>query len=485
MHPYYEDEYPVLKQLSTWFKQKSAEELTEIIISYIGESANEQSRWQLAMLNDQGGLAGADIKNMIDKALPEEGVWSWQEVSGYFEHTDNMFTEIFVAIEALSASKQWQHILYSLQRLNKVLEQIDDSGGFRFDLEGQLNQKLTALFTQQTWSDDKKAQWIFEHYKTWQYDVFPSVPDDFILTENVNELFINLCTTEAEKRSQQGVDLSVWDEKWALQRLIEPLIKQAQQKHDWQTQCRLMNMTAYKADDFIKISQLCLDENEPLEAEYWLQQAYQSVTKQVSHAMDKLSCQRFAVQLHLALKEYKQAWQLAWLLFTERPSFSGYKDLIALEQKTAVIDVDFKTKTEQVFNECYAENSAGCITNNADALLSFYLYHHQLAKARLWVKSHKANPSHLLKLADLIINEHPQEAVELYYRVVLPTVAQGNNQSYQQATDLLLSLKKALEGDDPQGTSELLNIMIGKIIKQHKAKRNMMKLLKTHFSACF
>jgi len=477
MKTYDEAEYPIMSQLKNWFKQKSADELSDIILNYIGESADEQSRWQLAMLNDQGGLSGGEIKKMITKALPKKQVWGYAEARAYFHHCNNMFVDIFTAIDNLPVDKQWQLTLHALVRLNTVLEQVDDSGGYRLGLEGELNQRLSTLFNQQAWSDDEKAQWIFEHYKTYKYDVFPSVPEDFDLTKPVASIFVGLCQAEAQKRHKQGLDLSNWEEKYAFKRLLEPQIEQAKNNNDLPAQCQLMAMSAYDESDYLNIAQLCLDHNEPLDAEYWLKKAYKAVKTDAN----KISCQKCEVELRLALKEYQQAWQLAWQLFSQTPSFAGYQALIALEQKTGVIDDQFKDKVEQVFTQSYAENSYGGIVHEADALLSFYLYHQQIAQARLWVKSHKAEPSKLLKLADLLVGEHAQDAIDLYARVVLPTISQGNNQAYQRATNLLLSLEKQLQGTH----TEALQVMIGQVIKQHKAKRNMMKLLKTHFPACF
>ena len=429
------------------------------------------------MLNDQGGLSVAEIKKMITKALPKKQVWGYAEASAYFYHSEKMFVDIFMAIKQLPIDKQWQLTLHALVRLNTVLAQIDDSGGYRLGLEGQLNSRLSSLFNQQTWSDDKKAQWIFEHYKTWQYDVFPSVPEDFNLTAPVTDIFVGLCQAEAQKRHKQGLDLSIWEEKYAFERLLKPQIEQAKNNNDLPAQCHLMAMSACNERDHLNIAQLCLDNNEPLDAKYWLKKAYNAVKKDGN----KLNCQQFEVELRLALKEYQQAWQLAWQLFSQTPSFLGYKALITLEQKTGVIDGKYKEKTEHIFTQCYAENSYGGIAREADALLSFYLCHQQIAQARLWVKSHKAEPSKLLKLADLIVGEHPQEAIDLYARVVLPTISQGNNQAYQQATNLLLSLENKLQGEH----TEALQVMINQVVKQHKAKRNMMKRLKTHFPACF
>jgi uncharacterized Zn finger protein len=477
MKTYNDDEHPIMSQLKIWFNQKSVDELSDIILNYIGESADEQSRWQLAMLNDQGGLSGGEIKKMITKALPKKQVWGYAEARAYFHHSDNMFVDIFTAIEQLPIDKQWQLTLHALVRLNTVLEHVDDSGGYRFDLERQLNSRLSILFNQQTWSDDEKAQWIFEHYKAYKYDVFPSVPEDFNLTASVTDIFVGLCQAEAQQRLKQGLDLSMWKEKYAFERLLKPQIEQAKNNKDLPAQCHLMAMSAYDESDHLKIAQLCLEHSELLDAEYWLKKAYSVIKKDAN----KINCQKFEVELRLALKEYQQAWQLAWQLFSQTPSFSGYKALMTLEQKTGVIDEKCKEKVERIFTQCYAENSYGGIVREADALLSFYLYHQQVAQARLWVKSHKAEPSKLLKLADLIVGEHPQEAIDLYARVVLSTISQGNNQAYQQATDLLLRLENKLQ----DAHTEALQLMINQVVKQHKAKRNMMKLLKTHFPACF
>ena len=394
---------------------------------------------------------------MIAKALPAESIWNWREVSGYFDHADNMFVEIFKAIETLTADKQWQLILYALVRLNKILEQIDDSNGCRFYIEGQLNQKLPVLFNQQIWPDDEKALWIFEHFKEYKYDVFPSLPEDFSLSPNVTTCFLRLCATEAEKRVEAGVDLSHWRSKWALTRLIAPLITHAKQNNDWLEQCRLMKMSAYQVDDYLKISQVCLDclasmdkpkhKHALLDAENWLQQAYQ----RAKSTRETNQCQQFEVQLRLALGEYNMSWQLAWQLFTDQPSFFGYESLVTLQHKTGVIDNNFELKTEQLLADCYIETAHG-ITKDTDALLAFYLHHQALDKARVWALSHKANRVNLVTLADLIVTRYPQDAVDFYYRVVIPIIGQTNNNAYQQATDLLVNLSKGL----PNQNADLL-----------------------------
>jgi len=473
------DHDPTQSELVAWFNQQKPEQLTDFLMTYISDNPDEQARWSLVMQNDKGGLNKSDISKMLTKALPAKGLWEWNKVARYFSHADDMFEIIFPAIKKCSVVEQWQLILKALQRLNKVLEKIDDSGGFRFYIEGQLNEQLTQLFNQQPWSDEDKANWIFEHFEEYKYDVFPSVPENFDLTESVQLLFLSLCETQVQNRIARGVNLSVWNEKWALKRLVEPLIERAKHESDWHEQCRLMALTAFDVGDYLAIAQVCLDADSALDSEHWLQKAYQKIAgEQVNSIRDKRACQAFEVKLRLALKETKKAWQIKWQLFCENPSFNAFKQLEKLELQTGIIDSDFVKKAESVLGKCYADTNYG-IANNADALLDFYLDRNELEKALKWARTHKAAPSTLQQLADLIIDQHPKDSVELYYRVVNTVIEQKKNSAYQQAVELLIKLDKMLK--DSGADNEILIAMISKIIQQHKAKRNMMKLLKEHF----
>ena len=464
--------------LRTWFQQKSPDELTDIIMAYIEQSENEESKWQLAMCNDQGTLSTANISKLITKALPAEQVWEWDKVNDYFQHADNMFDEILTAIEKLSVAAQWALILQLYQRLNEVLEHIDDSGGFRLYIEGQLMDKITTLFNQLDWSDTKKSEWIFEHFQHYKYDVFPSVPEDFDLSDAVNTLFLAICESKLEEKEALNVDLSDRKQRWAIKRLAVPLLAEAKRVDDWQRQCYLMKKSAEGYADFLAISNVYLENDDTLDAQYYLQQAYQKA----GTSYEKTQCQAYEVKVRVALNEFKQAWQLNWTIFNDNPSFDAYTELLTLQQQVGVIDPDFAVKVETILSDCYRETDSG-LSRNADALLAFYIDRNELEKARVWVLSHKAADINLLELANLIVSDHLQASVDLYYRVLDSILRHAKNSAYQRATDLLITLEKTIHTNEAD--SAILHLMINKIINKHKAKRNLMKLLKTHFVTCF
>ncbi|MDQ9090333.1 SWIM zinc finger family protein [Pseudoalteromonas haloplanktis] len=471
-------------ELIAWFLDKPANELTDIIMDFLDKSEHEYDKWLMMMASDKQVLGAGELSKLITKALPKKQVWGWSEVNSYFAEADSLFEMILPAIAKLPIEQQWQLNLKALIRFNTVLEHIDDSGGFRFEIEGSLNQNLSELFNQLPWSDEQKAQWIFEHFVDYKYDVFPSVPHDFNITPSVNTLFLSLCATAVEKRLQAGVDFDDWRQKSALTRLTSVLIKHAQAQGDWQEQLRLIKLTAHNSDDYLKIMALCKARNDLLDAEYYLQQAYQRANK----PNEVLACKRDEIEIRLELSEFKAAWAIAWQLFIDNPSFNGFKDLQTLQLKTGVIDAELTQKVEQLLlslSEQKAQSSQRLhrFTNYTSELLDFYIDQNEIEKARSLAAKHEVKSNQLITLAGLIMTQYPQESIDLYQKSISDMIGQTNNNAYREATNLLIKIEKNLKKADADCT--LLYDMIAALIKDFKQKRNMMKLLREYFPDCF
>lgn len=465
-------------ELIAWFLDKPGDELTNIIMGFLDGSEHEYDKWLMMMSSDKHAMGASELSKLITKALPKKPVWGWNEVRDYFADAESLFEMIFPAIANLPIEQQWQLTLKALVRLNDVLEEIDDSGGFRFEIEGQLNQNLSELFNQQPWSDEQKAQWIFEHFEDYKYDVFPSVPHDFEITPSVNTLFLSHCAAAIEKRLQTGVDFDDWRQKSAVTRLTSVLIDRAQELGDWQQQLRLIKLTAHNSADYLKIVALCKERNDLLDAEYYLKQAYQRAQK--PHEL--LACKRDEIEIRLELSEFKAAWAIAWQLFVDNPSFNDFKDLQALQQKTGIIDAQFTQKSEQLFISL-SNQGVHRFTNYAGELLDFYIDQNEIEKARALAEKHKVKSSKLIKLADLIITQHPQESIDLYCKSLSEMIEKTNNDAYREATNLLIKIEKNLKDTNSDCTP--LYDMITALIKDFKQKRNMMKLLREYFPECF
>jgi uncharacterized Zn finger protein len=464
------------------------EQLLDMMMDSIVSQPREWDKWQLILAlkpqvkqgQYQAARQSTDslelLTSLLINALPQESCWEWREVREYFNNAENQFDLLIEASEALSIDQQWDFCMAAIERLNLVLEQMDDSGGHRFGIEGQLNEKLGSLFAHLSWSDDIKAQWLIDHLDQTRFDVFPCVPNDFSLTQAVRTVFLTKCSQRTQHMIEQSKPKRI-DE---LSKFIYPLIEQAKKIEDWQEQCRLYALIAKNHRDYLNISQIYLDNNEALEAERCLLQA-----KQCSSGGHELwVCAQHEVKVCVALGEHSLAWKKAWQLFCQRPSFTEYCQLERLHLTLGEPEPDFLTAVERVLTE-QGEITSKLTWEVHDDILTFYLHHQQVDKARMWANNHQASEKNLQTLAKLTLRTHPQESMVLLHRVLKATIEQTNNSAYDQALALLLEISILINGDEKHAAAEpeFTQLLLA-LAQQFKAKRNMLKLLRQHFSHC-
>ncbi len=443
--------------------EKSHEQLIDLALELL---ADNEALWQKWLLQAQLAQQAPDLrqlKKLITAALPARGVWEWHAVREYFDSAYQQFEAIWAAQESLPVEAQFQLTEHALKRLNKVLQQIDDSGGSRFDIEGQLNEKLPDLFAELDWPAKKKADWLFGHIEK-PLDLFPDVPDDFSLDTGTEAALNELCTCALENALQHatGEDDS-FHYRWQLDRLARPLVRAAERKGDWREQVRIGGLLAQRHYDYLRLSELCLEHNEPLDAEHWLGKALK-VAKAV---YEQRQCQHHQVKISLALNEPAAAWKLAWQLFAESPSFEAYQRLAQLHQQLGEPQAEFLQQVETL------------LSGKGEAVLAFYLEQQQWDKARGWVATNKAAGYLLLQLANAIMAEHPDEAITLHLRVVRVTIEQTENRAYQEAVKQLKHLRKLWKQHKQPAAK--FDAAVRELAQTYKRKRNMLALLHKHF----
>ncbi|NRB24588.1 hypothetical protein [Shewanella sp.] len=487
------DKNKQMKRLRDHLSGLPNEQLLDMLMESITSRPREWDKWQFTLAlkdtkhMDHGGASMQSLTDLLIKALPEKQVWDWYQVKDYFEDADDQFEIIFAASEQLILDEQWQFCMAAIERLNLVLEQIDDSGGARFYIEGQLNENISKLFEQLTWPDDDKAQWLVDQLADARLDIFPCVPEDFRFSDDVEVLFLAKCADRVQifQQDRNNTHTQIEDEKdnWSgrYSRLIAPLITNAQRNDDWQEHCRLLALTANSARNYLQISQICLDKGEALDAETWLVQA----KKCASGVYERKQCDEHEVTVCLALGEHSFAWQKAWQIFCQFPSFAAYRTVETLHQQLGEPDEHFLVAVERVLaDDCAVSSKTSWATN--DSVLTFYLYQEHIEKAREWTKKHQASDSNLIKLAKLTLLIQPAESMALLHRVLAVLIGKTNNDAYGQALDLLLEIKTLIAaGVNHDVAEQEFDTLLLDLVQKFKIKRNMMKLLRQNFPHCF
>ncbi|MGR3096286.1 SWIM zinc finger domain-containing protein, partial [Vibrio vulnificus] len=130
---------------------------------------------------------------LVTQALPREQLWDWRESHAYFRSAENQLSMIIEPMQSLDTEQQWKLINYLVERLNKVLEQIDDSSGDRFGIESLINEHMPNILAKLNWSEQEKAHWMFERLTHHEFDVFPSIEENFAVVWQNNTYFLDLC----------------------------------------------------------------------------------------------------------------------------------------------------------------------------------------------------------------------------------------------------------------------------------------------------
>ncbi len=485
--------------LKEFLTEKSHSELVETLLGYIHQDDAERRKWLQAAELAKKPPSLAEIKKMITKALPVKEVSEWRKVRRYFHQAELLFNTIFQITSNLPEDEQWKVLQHAISRLNKALERIEDTSGYHDALATTLCDKLITLFAQLSWSDEAKAQWLFEQLYKQNFDLFPSVPNDFQPSEAISERLREKCALQLEQipANKPFKKDELFKYNWRLKRCGQPLIDHAIATGNWREHCSLLGQVAHDSQDLLAACQICLDNDEPFDAEDWLLKA----RKRCEDEKDQLACDRQEIEVLIALDEPAEAWKQAWALFESSPSFSAFKVLHTLEQRIGVQDNALADKAEQLLlQNCQQSkpSSFGFVSPVVlDEMLVFYLYQQQFDKALAWAKQHKSSPQHLIELANAIIQQQPEESAELYHQVIFALLKQSNDTVYQRAIDLLLDLEQQLKLKQPlepeqqpeqeQQSEQDLDMgpliqLLYTISQTYRHKHNLMALIREHFS---
>ncbi|UXI00778.1 SWIM zinc finger domain-containing protein [Photobacterium sp. TY1-4] len=446
--------------------QLEKDELLVMLMAYLVEDPAAWNRLLTKIRLSEETLSYRDLKSMVTTALPRCEIWSWRDIGDYFVDAEGQLDMVFDAVDSLAVPQQWQLMYDVVERLNVVLERIDDSYGARFGVEALICRKMPEVFARLDWSEKQKAQWLFEHLTPDEFDFFPSIEEHFADAWKDNPHYLALCR-EAIERSD------VRDESpWLLQTYVKPLIDSAT---DWREVADLKQKIATRTHDYLAVCEMYLTHDEPLDAEYWLSKARQSASK-----FQLVDCDRMSVKIRVRQGELKPAWQLANQIFEQHPSFQEYQQLARFKKTHNIEDDVFLARVEQKFQAIYRPSNSGYISGDNDALVEFYMDTGALEKACEWAADHQLNADVLLELADRIVDQKPQETLSYYVRVVSAMIEQTNNDAYEKAISLLQQLESQLQNHP--NTLAAFYVQVEQLAQTYKRKRNMLKLFQTHYN---
>ena len=182
-------------------------------------------------------------------------------------------------------------------------------------------------------------------------------------------------------------------------------------------------------------------------------------------------------------KRHDEAMDLIWAEFSEDPSLEDYKKLKAHADRTdqwpawrekGLIGV--REKIAQEKQKC-RRHSWGWRPDHS-LLVQIFLWEKDGETAWQEAKAGDCARHLWLELARKQEKAHPENALEIYQKLIGPTIDQKNNSVYEEAVSYLKKIKASMTLLDRAGE---FPGYLESIRTKHKPKRNLMKLIDRHF----
>jgi len=470
-----------LDRIQVYINQLSDQETKEVLLQLISDDDLLINKWQLKADNASGSIDIKQLKKQITKALPYRSIWEYAKVRSYFAHAETALEPIFDIFTHIDVEDAFSLSQYMSERLNKLLEQLDDSGGYRFGLEGQINKTLTTTFKQLPWSAKNKSQFLLQALMNeGERMIYPEVPGDFLdsSTQDVNELFYQAIQDKWDTLPNLH-DGASYDEKRPYNNLLYILLHQTEIEQNIAREIELKTKVAIEVRDFIELAELNLAQdptsNNIDNAEFWLNKS-QNHQDKFRHAIE---IKRFRITLLEAKLQPQEALEIQWQIFTKTETFNDYQKLQNLAEKSGVDTAECYRQAESVLLQNITNQQHTRWHVQGYNLLEFYLKNNKIKAAAAYAQCNKVDTNQLQLIATNIILSNTKLAFEFYQRIAMLYPQQTNNTAYGQTIEVLIELKQSLP-DDAIWNEKFENLL-DEIKQAYKAKRNLMKLLDQNF----
>jgi len=342
------------------------------------------------------------------------------------------------SIEKLSADERIKLIQYAYDRLNRALEKIDDSGGYRFHLENMLHEALVKCFHESAQTNKQKVAFLARQLAA-PADVYPAIPGDFIREEDTElfELFIEYCEAQWGQLLKQ-CELGE-PHKLGHHPLSYILLDHARDQKNPLREIEILTATANTFMDYSALSEKFVELNQLDKAEKWLKKAENSDQSGLSGRLLPLK-----IRIDIARGAFKSALNKQWKLYSTNANNAHYDQLLMLYQKNGLREKSCYEKAEKYLLSL-VKNRPGYPPVPSSLLIEFYLHQNESDKAVDFARNAPVEAYLLSRIALSITKNEPQTAIDFNMRSATSIAIQANNHAYDEAVDILVKLASVLE----------------------------------------
>jgi len=458
--------------LEAYLAQQDAKTLSSHLLRVLHRDPLLYERLRQQAELAQGAPDAGLLKKAITRVTPLRDTFESAKVRAYFRRLEAVLEGILHIADQVSAEELLKAALHGIGRLNKALERVDDSSGYREYPQAQLRELHRNALRRIDWTPQRRAKHLLEQALADPWDQYEATPFDY--SDALGEAGLSAFYTSVEERFAAlpvPSKRASFDDKMPFLRLRSYLLMRAREQDDIDELIRLEKLTASTGSDFDNIARLFLTKGDPEEASRWLFKA-DELDKN-----DQRGRKALWASVHRAMGDWDAAIAAQDAAFQRDASYKEYKELMDLAgQAGRTVEV-----REAVAEFLRSEDSALSWSDERRAwtLARIQKDSQDWASLSETALARVRDADWLLQAARWVVKYSLSDAGAIYEKAVDAMVAKKTNTSYRAAVRALLEARPAFCALSDSAFDEC----VSRLRETHFRKRNFMAFLEDAIGA--
>lgn len=463
------------REIKAYLTTQPAETLIEWLLNV---AARDDRLYQSLLLKAERSVAGGNVANVFRRAIDEvtriHGFVDWREMPTFAGNIEQVVDSLADLLKPDTAAELVELAEYAIERIEKTLEQVDDSngevGGIVYGL-GELHRQACAMARPEP---SALAERLFRFETTLPFNLcgFDAVTYHDVLGTVGLRRYRELAEVEWRK-IKPSYGAGAYDgHRACITRIMERL---AEANGNVEELVAIKSRDLSAAYCYLGIAEIWAKAKQPDKALEWAERGLKAFPERTDSRL-----RDFLVAMYLKRKRRDEALQLTWIQFEERPVLDYYKKLHEVADKIG----NWPEQRERAL-AWLAEVIARAATTTSrwqpkpsgpdySSRVEIALWEVDYDAA--WTAAHQGvcDRNLLVALAGKLEAQRAKDAISLYRRVVPVIVGETNNAAYDEAIKLIRKVGGLMKAT--KQTQEFGDYL-AELRLQFKPKRNFIKLL--------
>ena len=474
--------------IESYLSELDTPELVDIIMKQADIDDDFYAMLKMRVAAEKAGSDTSEIRDVLREAMTIRDFISWRDTGSYIHSIDRVLDQIRTLLTPKQAAQVIDVAEYGMDLWEENIGLIDDSNGCMGMLRDELQDLHIEACNIARPDPVDLAERLAHRCIDSGWDMFYGAYESYfdILRDVGRARYREIFETEWDALPALGAGQEDSDKQYGrVSALKHTMLEFAEKENDLNLAIRVLSRDLSHPYEYLRIANHCRNARKRKLAIEWAE-------KGVAAFADKSSSElrSFLAEEYLHAKRPDDAMAMIWTNFKSSPTLESYKDLAGYARKLKCWDQwreKALTHIRADIDKCKAEFEREYGANNSQKRKRLPYWqqapdHTLLVCIFLWEKREEdawneatnggCDNYRWLDLAKVREKNHPEDAIGIYRRQVVPLIETTTNSSYQEAVEFIKKIHGLM---NDLGKREDFHTWLSELKKEYKRKRNFIK----------